>query len=61
MDQTKPHFEKNYYDYILLKYLWHKAPPCSSWDTLRVVPLIFSPGVNSLNLDIGNCDTIVGH
>ena len=26
-----------------------KAPPCSSWDTGRVVPLIYSPGVKSLN------------
>ena len=29
--------------------LWRQAPPCSSWDTRRVVPLIFSPGVKRLN------------
>ena len=38
-----------------------KAPPFSSWDTGRVAPLIFSPGVKSLNNKTGNCDTNVGN
>ena len=35
-------------------------PPCSSLDTGRVRPLIYSPGVKSLNSDLGNHDSKVG-
>ena len=35
--------------HIKLELQWRKAPPCSSWDTGRVAPLIFSPGIKSLN------------
>ena len=27
-----------------LELQWRQAPPCFSWDTGRVVPLLFSPG-----------------
>ena len=33
----------------LLELQWRQAPPCSSWDTVRVAPFIFSPCVKSLN------------
>ena len=33
--------------YNLLEFQWRQAPPCSSWDTGRVVPLVFTPGVKS--------------
>ena len=35
--------------YQILELQWRQAPLCSSWDTGRVAPLIFSPGVKSLN------------
>ena len=35
--------------YSIQELQWHQEPPCSSWDTGRVVPFIFSPGVKSLN------------
>ena len=30
---------------IKLELQWRQAPPCSSWDTGREAPFIFSPGV----------------
>ena len=33
----------------LIELQWRQALPCSSWDTGRVVPLLFSPGVKSFN------------
>ena len=35
--------------HIKLELQWRKVSPCSSLDTGRVVLLIFSPGVESLN------------
>ena len=32
-----------------LELQWRQAPPCSSWDTGREAPLIFSPGFKSLS------------
>ena len=31
-------------EYYLLELQWRQEPPCSSWDTGRVAPLLFSPG-----------------
>ena len=49
--------QKEYLEKLELQ--WRTAPPCSSWDTGRVAPLIFSPGVKSSNNNMGNCDTKV--
>ena len=44
------------YNYLQLELQWRQAPPCSSWDTGRKAPFIFSPGVKSLNQNFGNHD-----
>ena len=44
-----------------LELQWRKAPPCSSWDTGIVAPLIVFSGDKSLNYDVGNHNKKVGN
>ena len=44
-----------------LELQWRKVPPCSSWDTGIVAPLIVSSGDKSLNYDMSNHDKKVGN
>ena len=45
---------------LLLKLHWRQAPPCSSWDIGRIVPMLFSPSGQCMNYKLGIRDTNIG-